>query len=160
MGDELTLTIFLQLWPMLLKEYQNLKISPQPWESLTVLCLRICYLKNLIQGTPVDEHEVFHFSSFDQLIVFLDKHKEAVLKNHLLRDAVVTKISDGHIELYPSANLPTSFKDKLVSTLSSLTHMNWIVEMKNETADILNHPVVAILKDAFPNGIVWQHPES
>ncbi len=157
MADELSLTIFLQLWPMLLKEYQNLKISPAPWEALTVLCLRICYLKNLIQGTPVDENEIFHFSSFDQLIVFLDRHKEAVLKNHLLRDVVVTKISDGHIELYPSPHLPPSFKDKLISTLSSLTHMNWIVEIKNTPEDVLNHPIVTILKEAFPQGIAWEN---
>lgn len=176
--DQLPIAVFLQFWQILLKGYRDLKTAPNDEQAACVLLLQLCYVKDVLhpgntssllpqesvtttqppttQGLALAlTEEDITIKTLEDLVMLLENKKEFILKTHLLRDMVITEVQKGSIKGYISKNLPSHAIKDLCQKLGEWTKMPWRFEILEKDEALLNHPVIQILKEHFPEGIAF-----
>jgi DNA polymerase-3 subunit gamma/tau len=105
--------------------------------------------------------------SFLEVVELFDKHKEALLRSHLVNHAHLVWFEPGRIELRPTDAAPRDLSNRLGQLLTQWTCERWVVIVSSEpgeptlreTADAraralrseaAQHPLVRAVLDAFP----------
>ncbi len=106
-------------------------------------------------------------ATFEEMVKLVETAKEPILFSHLLHDVYLISYKPGEITLRLSAKAPSNFVQNLKQTLSKLTRQDWLIQVSQEQGQntlteqkqeeqkqteqqVLDHPVVAAIKDTFP----------
>jgi DNA polymerase-3 subunit gamma/tau len=106
-------------------------------------------------------------STFEEMVKLVETAKEPILFSHLLHDVYLISYKPGEVTVRLSSKVPSNFVQNLKQILNKLTNQDWLIQVREEQGQstimeqkqkeqkqaeqqILDHPIVAAVKEIFP----------
>lgn len=173
LADQIDLSKLHMVWQILQKGYQEYMASPLKGPTLEMILMRLCFVQELkltVGSSQQEEHSQQKWTTLDDLLRHVRKHKEPVLYEQLAKTYPCLSYKPGELILKGEENKTISLE--IINKLNQLTGLTWRVSIRNEESTPSAAPhhdphpslphitdpelpdVVADLVQTFPNMVV------